>query len=324
MHLDFTRIESAVDLARLRVARVGIVGVGGSVNLVQGLCRSGVGGLLLIDPDHVAPENLVRQEYIRADLGRPKVEALAAHLREIDERCEVEAIRGDVTRLGVDGSASFGRLDLLIATTDRFAAQARVNELALEHQVPAIWAGVYEGGVGGEVIFWRPGLPCYRCLVSARYRAHEEARERGESLDPPSDGVTIFDDGFIDCIAGMLALGLLTMGSNGRFGRLVGELGDRNFMHVKIDPSCRWRGRDVTREQLGIPDGLDTFFGWNTAVRRDPDRGTPPCPDCVRFGHTPGVGFVPPAATAATAELKPMLEHGTFGGLGPSTRPPIH
>ena len=46
---------------------------------------------------------------------------------------------------------------VFVAATDSHAAQARVNQIALALNKPAVFVGVYEGGGGGEVDFWRPG-----------------------------------------------------------------------------------------------------------------------------------------------------------------------
>jgi len=152
--------------------------------------------------------------------------------------------------------------------------------------VPAVFAGLFDGAKGGEVAFVVPGVtPCFRCLVSNRYAVHE-ARGGGRAIDPPSDGATVFDDAFIDVIAGHLALGLLTRGTGGRLGRLIDSLGDRNYIRVKVDPSDRWHGRDVVREKLQVPPGNDAFFAWSTAALRDPDGGRRPCPDCDRYSRT--------------------------------------
>ena len=181
----------------------------------------------------------------------------------------------------------------------------------MKYRKVALWPGVYEGGLGGEIVFWYPGLPCYRCLVPGRYKAQQQARAEGRSLDPPSDGTTIFEDGFIDVVTGQLVLGLLTRGAENRYGRLIEKLGDRNFLHVKLDPEYRWNGRDVIREQLGIPEDNDRFFAWNIAARRDPDGGQPPCPDCVEFGHSARIDRIP-----ATPPAKPKRP--------PAPTPPAH
>lgn len=286
--MEFTRIESAVDVERLQQCRVTLIGGGGSAGLAGDLVRSGVGALDIVDLDKVGKENLCRQGHLAEHVGLPKGAALVAQLQRIGTGARISHVHADFTAFNdAEIDAQFASTDLFIFATDRFSAQARGNEVALRRFKPAIWVGLGPKGLGGEVIFWRPSLPCYRCLCSARYAAHERAKADGVTLDPPSDGVTIFDVHYIDAIAGMIAIGLLTQGSDNRFGRLIAELGNRNFLQVKIDPTHQWRGRDIVREQLQVPDSADTFVAWNTAARRDPTFGTSSCEDCFRFIEFP-------------------------------------
>ena len=284
MSIDRSRIDGAVSTTALRASHVVTVGCGGSAELLASLARCGVGRFTLCDPDRVAPSNLARQGFEASDVGRHKVEAVAEVLTRIDPACTVRCLCADITTVTADTLGEhLSGASLLIAATDRFVAQARVNELALASGIPALWPGIYEGGLAGEVIFWHPGLPCYRCLVPSRYQTQEAARAAGNSVDPASDGTTVFDQAFIDSIAGMIALGLLTRGCRDRFGTLIELLGDRNFIQVKNDPRGAWRGRDVVREQLRVPGDADTYFSWITAARRDPDLGRLHCPDCERL-----------------------------------------
>jgi tRNA threonylcarbamoyladenosine dehydratase len=81
-------------LAHLRAARVAIVGLGavGSFAL-EGLARSAVGHLRLVDFDALKPSNLNRQLLaLRSTLGRPKVEVARERALEINPELEVEAI----------------------------------------------------------------------------------------------------------------------------------------------------------------------------------------------------------------------------------------
>jgi molybdopterin/thiamine biosynthesis adenylyltransferase len=286
MALDTTRIAPSIDVQRMGRAHVAVIGVGGAANLVASLVRSGLGSITLIDPDTVSEQNLVRQEFERLDVGKSKVHALGYRLKQITLDVDITSVAADVTALSeAECDRVFGPADLILATTDSFAAQSWANRAALKYRIPAVWPGVYAGGLGGEVVFWRPGLPCYRCLMSGRYRAQEQARREGRSADPASDGTTVFETALIDAIAGQLVVGLLTDGAENRLGRLVRSLGDRNFLHVKLDCNYVMNGRDVIREQLGIPADNDRFFAWNVAARRDPDGGLSPCPDCIAFGH---------------------------------------
>ncbi len=70
---------------RLAAASVGIAGCGGlGSNAAVSLVRAGIGSLVLADFDTVELSNLNRQHYFLSDAGLPKVEALAAHLRNIN------------------------------------------------------------------------------------------------------------------------------------------------------------------------------------------------------------------------------------------------
>ena len=70
------------------VAVCGLGGLGSNVSI--SLARAGVGKLILMDFDRVDITNLHRQQYKAAQLGRPKVEALAENLREIAPYTELE------------------------------------------------------------------------------------------------------------------------------------------------------------------------------------------------------------------------------------------
>ncbi len=81
-------------LARLARASVCVVGVGGVGSwAVEALARSGVGGITLIDLDHVAESNINRQLHALDDtLGRAKVQVLAERIGAINPACRVEAV----------------------------------------------------------------------------------------------------------------------------------------------------------------------------------------------------------------------------------------
>ncbi len=77
--------------ARLRRARVAVAGLGGvGAHAAVALARSGVGALLLIDFDVVTASSLNRSPAAGPDdLGRPKVEVVAGHLRRTCPDTEV-------------------------------------------------------------------------------------------------------------------------------------------------------------------------------------------------------------------------------------------
>ena len=78
-------------MARLAAARVLLVGVGGVGGwCAEALVRTGLGHLVLMDDDAVAPSNLNRQCLATTKtLGRPKVEAMRERLLAINPDCDI-------------------------------------------------------------------------------------------------------------------------------------------------------------------------------------------------------------------------------------------
>ena len=94
LHTGLARYLSPDQLATMRAARVGIAGAGGlGSNAALMLARSGVGNLVLVDDDVVDASNLNRQQYWPRHVGRPKVEALAELLQELNPEMGVDARR---------------------------------------------------------------------------------------------------------------------------------------------------------------------------------------------------------------------------------------
>lgn len=284
MPLDFARIESVIDIVRMQETHVAVGGVGGSATLITDIARCGTPEFTLFDFDTVELSNVARQDHDSSRIGMPKVNAVKHRLREINPDVIVHPVIADFTALtDTEIDWHFRDVNLLIMATDNFEAQAKGNQVALRRGIPAIFVGIYPGGQGGEVIFWHPGLHCcMRCLCPNRYAIHA-------TPTPPivtSDGASILDLRLVDGIAGMIAVGMLTRGADNRYGRLIDQLGDRNFLQIKLDPLFEWNGHDLFRDLLQIPAENDAYFSFVTVARRDPDRGSLPCPDCERFrGH---------------------------------------
>ena len=97
MTTDFqsrTRLLVGDDAAgRLSDIRVIVFGVGGVGSwCVEGLVRSGVRRVTIVDPDCVCPSNVNRQLMATAEtVGRVKVDALKEHLLTINSEAEIDA-----------------------------------------------------------------------------------------------------------------------------------------------------------------------------------------------------------------------------------------
>src|SRR5579859_7720125 len=80
-------------LAKLRAARVCVVGVGGvGAWAAEALARSGIGAMTLVDLDEVCVSNINRQLHALTEtVGRAKAEVMAERIRAINPDCRVTA-----------------------------------------------------------------------------------------------------------------------------------------------------------------------------------------------------------------------------------------
>lgn len=283
--MNFDRIRSTIDVDRMQQSSV--VVVGGAYGLTQDLVRCGLGNVTYIDFDRVDATNPARQDFNSSELGQYKAQAIADSLRRINPDVEVNCLIRDFCEIGQDEfDLHLGQADLFIFATDFFPAQARGNLEVLRLGRPAIWIGLYREGRAGEIVYWAPPTTkaCYRCICSSRYRAFY-AQSNGASVtntsggvNIPSTGGTIFDLHLVDAIAGQIAVGILTAGADNRMGRLIHQLGNRNFLQIKSDPTYRLGNKDIFRQYLG--DHPANFSFTTIALPMEPEND---CLDCVRF-----------------------------------------
>ena len=85
LETGLARYFSPAQLCILREVSVGISGAGGlGSNVAMMLVRSGIRSLTILDNDIVEASNLNRQAFFPGDVGKPKVQALSAHLLALE------------------------------------------------------------------------------------------------------------------------------------------------------------------------------------------------------------------------------------------------
>jgi len=288
----FVRVAGAYDLPHLRHCRVVVVGVGGAAGFTEDIARSGVYEIVLIDPDTVSASNLATQQVYRRDLGRPKVDALADRLRDINPTIEVVGLQGDFKSLTESEIERVLGLDLprppirtlLCGCTDNFFAQARVNRVGLQHGVGTLCAQVYAEGRGAELTFTYPGVTpaCHRCILRSRYEAY---LENGYENTVTSDGTPISSTTRLNATKFVLSMALLHHGTaHPRWGRLLGRIGDRNLVQLRLDPDLAMPVFDRVlagdRERVLFDEAV-----WLPQRPEGPALGRPACPDCGGTGN---------------------------------------
>lgn len=140
------RLYGDAGYARLRAARVAVVGIGGVGSwAAEALARSGVAGLTLIDLDHIAESNINRQVHaLDSTLGQAKVQALAERIALIHPGCAVEAVEAFVEPELWPGLLS-GPVDGLIDACDQVRAKAALAAWARAEQRPFVAVGAAGG-----------------------------------------------------------------------------------------------------------------------------------------------------------------------------------
>lgn len=118
---------SRAGLERLRAAHVCVVGVGGVGSwVVEGLARSGIGAITLVDLDDVCVTNVNRQlPALDGQIGRPKVAVLAERVRLINPECKVEPWE-DFFTPATAGRILTPRYDFVIDAIDRMSQKAHL------------------------------------------------------------------------------------------------------------------------------------------------------------------------------------------------------
>jgi len=178
------------DLARLHVGVVGAGSVGALI--AEALVRIGIGRVTLIDFDGVEVVNLDRLLHAtEADVGRAKVEVLAAALRR-GATAKVFAVNPIEYSIGEEeGFRAALDCDVLFSCVDRPWGRSVLNFIAYAHLIPVV-----DGGIAVKVTRqkrlrradWRAHVaaPSRRCLACLeQYDPALVAAEREGHFDDP-------------------------------------------------------------------------------------------------------------------------------------------
>ena len=137
-------------LAKLGALTVGVAGCGGlGSNAAMMLARTGFRRFLLVDFDAVEASNLNRQQYFPDDIGMPKAEALAAHLRRLCPAIDVAALLERMTDQTADGMVA--RADFWLECFDAPESKRLVAERALLAG-KRVFSASGMGGFGGPAM----------------------------------------------------------------------------------------------------------------------------------------------------------------------------
>ena len=170
-------------LAALSVAVVGAGGTGSAT--AEQLARLGVGTITIVDDDIVTDPTLTRGYGMTvADIGRPKADVLAEHLRKIGLPTTIASVTVPIQN--AVARYALGSADIAFSCVDGHGARLVLNRWAYAHLAPVVDMAVLVSadaaavtGVDGRVTWLAPSTACLLC----RGRL-DPALAYAEMLDP--------------------------------------------------------------------------------------------------------------------------------------------
>jgi molybdopterin/thiamine biosynthesis adenylyltransferase len=190
-------------------AKVVIAGVGALGNeAARILAMSGVGQLILCDPDRVEESNLSRTLLFRpTDVGRLKVEAAVDGLKQLAPEIIIHPIARSLVQ-GI-GLAELRDASLVLGCLDSRSARMQLAGRCQLVRAPYIDGGTHPWG--GEVRpYVNPDGPCYGCSLSPAERGAADAPWSClDSETPPAVGAAAASSAVVGAWLGTMAVRFL-------------------------------------------------------------------------------------------------------------------
>jgi adenylyltransferase/sulfurtransferase len=230
---------------KLKASKVLIIGTGGLGSpLGLYLAAAGVGTIGLVDFDRVDESNLQRQvAFGIEDVGKPKVEAAAARLRQINPYIAINTY--DTPLTSENALDIIKDYDLVVDGTDNFPTRSLTNDACVLLGKPNVYGSIFR--FDGQVsVFWAEQGPCYRCL-------YPEPPPPGLVPSCAEGGVLGVLPGIVGCLQANEALKLIIGQGQPMIGRLaLFDALEMKMRELKLrkNPDCPICGEHPTITEL--------------------------------------------------------------------------
>ncbi|SEA14115.1 tRNA cyclic N6-threonylcarbamoyladenosine(37) synthase TcdA [Paraburkholderia sartisoli] len=143
------RLYGAPALTAFGRAHVAVIGIGGVGSwAAEALARSAIGTLTLIDLDNVAESNTNRQIHaLDGNYGKPKVEAMAERIRQINPQCDVRLVEDFIEPDNFASVLGGGGFDFVVDAIDSVRTKTALIAWCVAQKLPLITVG----GAGGQL-----------------------------------------------------------------------------------------------------------------------------------------------------------------------------
>lgn len=230
---------------KLKASSVLVVGAGGlGTPAAAYLAATGVGRIGLVDFDTIEASNLQRQVlYSESDLGKSKVDILAARLEQVNPHISVKRHRAKLTSSNALEIMKDYRV--IIDGSDNLPARYLVNDACAILGKPDIYASVFRFEGQASVFYAKEG-PCYRCL-------YPEPPPPGSVPSCAEAGVLGVLPGIMGSIQAAEAIKIILQEGDPLVGRLLlFNAADTKFteFRIKKNPDCPVCGQHPTVKKL--------------------------------------------------------------------------
>jgi len=166
----YSRNKGILEINILENKRVMIVGLGsfGSQIAIE-LAKAGVGSFSLFDFDRVELHNLARHTCTINDLGRLKTDAIYDAIKGKNPYAIVDKYPIDINDDLQLLNEEIAKSDLVICSTDNNKSRFNISEALVKQKHTGIFGRAVTRAEGGDVFRYRPGGPCYCCLIGAGF-----------------------------------------------------------------------------------------------------------------------------------------------------------
>ena len=172
----YSRNKGILELNILEGKRVMIVGLGsfGSQIAIE-LAKAGVGHFALMDFDRVELHNLARHTSTINDLGRLKTDVISDAIKGKNPYAEVDKFPINIIDNTELLHEQCAMADIVICATDNNRSRFVLSEQLVALGKTGIFGRAITRAEGGDVFIYRPGGPCYCCLIgNSWYKAARE------------------------------------------------------------------------------------------------------------------------------------------------------
>ena len=156
--------------------RVLIIGLGsfGSHIAIE-MVKAGVGQVSFFDDDRVELHNLVRHIATVHDLGRLKTDVVEEAVKGKNPYVKVDKFPVNINEHLALLEEEVEKADIVICATDNNESRFNLSSVLVKKQKIGIFGRAVTRAEGGDVFIYRPGGPCYCCLIGNQW--FEQAQE---------------------------------------------------------------------------------------------------------------------------------------------------